>query len=209
MTSTFAQRLGLDRAELPPEVRRGLLAARAAAICFLALGLLSFAAAAAGRDLRGPALIAAGATAAIALLVLCSYERLSRHVHRLIAFVATLIIAELTLFQPSGDRYAPLYLGVVIYVSSFFSRAHALAQLLMAIGLWAVAVAHVYSFGDAAQIWILGAGTLTGAAALTCSMRGRLLRAAERANAHQATLDAWLSESRKRFRSRSISRALK
>ena len=172
-------------------MRRGLLGARAAAIGFLALGGLGLAAAAAGDDLRGPALIATTATVAISLLLIFAYERLSRNVYRLVAVAATLIIAELTLFQPSGDHYAPLYLGVVTYVSFFFSRKQALAQLFLAIALWAVAVAHVHSPGDAAQIWILGAGTLTGAAALTCSMRGRLLRAAERANAHQATLDAF------------------
>ena len=191
MTPTFAQRLGLHPLEIPADARRALLAARAAAICFLTLGVLAFSAAAAGHDLRGPALIATIATVAIALLLLSAYERLTRHVYRLIAFTATLIIAELTLFQPSGEVYAPLYLGVVIYVSFFFSRRQALAQLLVAISLWAVAVSHVHSLGDAAQIWILGAGTLTGAAGLTCSMRGRLLRAAERANAHQATLDAF------------------
>ena len=191
MTPTFAQRLGLDRTEIPPDARRGLLAARAAAIGFVTLGALGLAAAAAGHDLRGPAVIATGAAAAIALLLLCAYERLSRHVHRVIAFSATLIIAELTLFQPSGELYAPLYLGVVIYVSFFFSRAQALVHVLVAVGLWAIALSHVHSVGDAAQIWILGAGTLIGAAGLTCSMRGRLLRAAERAKTHQETLDAF------------------
>jgi diguanylate cyclase (GGDEF)-like protein/PAS domain S-box-containing protein len=191
VTPTIAQRLGLDRAELPADVRRSLLAARAAGICFLTLGALGFAAAAAGGDLRAPALIATGATVAIALLLLGAYERMSRSVYRLTAVSATLIIAELTLFQPSGENYAPLYLGVVIYVSFFFSRRQALAQLLVAIALWAVAVAHAYSPADAAQIWILGAGTLTGAAGLTCSMRSRLLRAGERAKTHEQTLDAF------------------
>jgi len=128
--------LGLDPVELAPDVRRTLLAARAAAICFLILGTLVFAAAAAGHDLRGPALFATGASAALALLLVCCYERLSRHVNRLIALAGTLIVAELTFFQPSGELYAPLYLGVVIYVSFFFSRTQALAQLLVAVGLW-------------------------------------------------------------------------
>jgi len=44
---------------------------------------------------------------------------------------------------------------------------------------------------DAAQTWILGAGTLAAAAAMTRSMRVRLLRTAERAANHRATLDAF------------------
>ena len=191
MTPTLAQRVGLDPAGIPPDARRTLLAARAAAICFLTLGTLVFAAAAAGHDLRAPALFVTGACAVLALLLICCYERLSRHVNRLIALAGTLIVAELTFLQPSGELYAPLYLGVVIYVSFFFSRTQALVQLLVAVGLWAVAVALVHSVDDAAQTWILGAGTLAAAAAMTRSMRDRLLRTAERAANHRATLDAF------------------
>ena len=191
MTPTLAQRVGLDRVELPPDVRRALLPARAAAISFLTLGALAFAAAAAGHDLGGPALFATGASAVLALLLVCCYERLPRRVNRLIALAGMSIVAELTFFQPSGELYAPLYLGVVIYVSFFFSRTQALVQLLVAVGLWAVAVGHLHSVHDAAQAWILGAGTLAAVAAMTRSMRDRLLRAAERAKTHQATLDAF------------------
>ncbi len=191
MTPTLAQRVGLDPVELTPDVRRTLLAARAAAICFLTLGTLVLGAAAAGHDLRGPAVFALGASLALAFLLVCCYERLPRHANRLIALAATLIIAQLTFFQPSGELYAPLYLGVVIYVSFFFSRMQALVQLVVAVGLWGVAVGHVHSVDDAAQIWILGAGTLAAAAAMTRSMRDRLLRTAERAETHRATLDAF------------------
>ena len=183
--------MGLDPVELPPEARRTLLAARAAAVCLLILGMLVFAAAAAGHDLGGPALFASGSSAALALLLVCRYERLPRHANRLIALASTLIVAELTFFQPSGELYAPLYLGVVIYVSFFFSRTQALAQLLVAVGLWAVAVGHVHSVDDAAQIWILGAGTLAAAAAMTRSIRDQLQRTAERAKTHLATLNAF------------------
>jgi diguanylate cyclase (GGDEF)-like protein/PAS domain S-box-containing protein len=183
--------VGLDPIELPPEARRTLLAARAAAICFLTLGTLVFAAAAAGNDLGGPALFATGSSAALALLLVCRYERLPRHANRLIALAATLIVAELTFFQPSGELYAPLYLGVVIYVAFFFSRTQALAQLLVAVGLWGVAVGHVHAVDDAAQIWILGAGTLAAAAAMTRSIRDQLQRTAQRAKTHLATLNAF------------------
>ena len=191
MTPTVAQRVGFDPVELQPDVRRTLVAARAAAFGFVTLGTLTFAAAAVGHDLRGPALFATGASAALALLLLCGYERLSRHANRLLAFTATLVIAALTFFQPSGELYAPLYLGVVIYVSFFFSRRQALAQVFVAVSLWAVVVAHVHPVGDAAQIWILGAGTLVAAAAMTRNMRDRLLRTAALATAHRNTLDAF------------------
>ena len=144
-----------------------MLAARAGAIGFLTLGTLVFAAAAAGHDLRGAALFATGASFAFAAILVCCYERLGRQVNRLLAFAGTLIIAELTLLQPSGELYAPLYLGIIIYVAFFFSRKQALMQFLVAVSLWGIAVGHVHSVGDAAQIWILGAGTLAGAAAMT------------------------------------------
>ena len=191
MTPTFAQRVGLGSVELPPDVRRTLLAARTAAVLFLCMGALVFAVAAAGHDLRGPALFATGACAAIALLLVCYYERLPRQVSRLIALAGTSIVAELTFFEPSGHLYAPMYLGVVIYTSFFFSRTQALAHLLLAAGLWAVAVGQVHSVDHAAQTWILGAGSLAAAAAMTRTMRSRLLRTAERAKTHRAALDAF------------------
>jgi diguanylate cyclase (GGDEF)-like protein/PAS domain S-box-containing protein len=191
--------VGIDSAELPPDVRRTLLAARAAAMGFLTLATLVFTAAAVGHDLRSAAVVATGASVALALILVCCYERLGRHVNRLIALAGTLIIAELTFLQPSGERYAPLYLGIIIYVSFFFSRRQALAQFIVAVSLGAVAVGHVHSIADAAQIWILGAGTLAGAAAMTCSMRDRLLRAAERATTHRATLDAFFQNAHAGF----------
>ena len=191
MIPTLAQRVGLDPVRLPPDARRTLLAARAAAICFLAMGTLAYAAAAAGHELGAPALFATGACAALALLLICWYERLPRQVNRLIALAGTLVVAELTFFQPSGELYAPLYLGIVMYVSFFFSRKQAFAQLVLAVGLWAVAVGLVQSVDNALQHWILGAGTLAITAAMTRSVRDRLLRAAERAQAHRATLDAF------------------
>ena len=172
-------------------MRRTLLAARAGAIGFLSLGTLVLAAAAAGHDLRGAALFATAASFAFAAILVCCYERLGRQVNRLLAFAGTLIIAELTLLQPSGEIYAPLYLGIIIYVAFFFSRKQALMQFIVAVGLWGIAVGHVYSVGDAAQIWILGAGTLAGAAIMTTAMRDRMLRTAERGKSHLAALDAF------------------
>jgi len=191
VTPTLAQRVGLDPVELPPDVRRTLLAARAAAACFLSLGTLVLAVAAAGEDLSAPAFVASGASAAISLLLICCYERLPRHLSWLIALAGTLIIAELTFFEGSGELYAPLYLGVVIYVSFFFSRTQAVFHLLLAAGLWAIAVGPVQSAEHAVQRWILGVSSLAATAALTRAMRSRLLRTAEHAKTHRATLDAF------------------
>jgi diguanylate cyclase (GGDEF)-like protein/PAS domain S-box-containing protein len=78
-----------------------------------------------------------------------------------------------------------------MYVSFFFSRTQALAHLFAAVALWALAVGQVQAVDDAAQIWILGAGTLAAVAAMTRSMRDRLFRTVARARDHQATLDAF------------------
>jgi diguanylate cyclase (GGDEF)-like protein/PAS domain S-box-containing protein len=172
-------------------VRRTLLAAQAAAACFLGLGMLVFAVALVGHELHVPALFATGACLTIAVLLICSYERLPRHVNRVIALAGTLIIAELTIFEPSGELYAPLYLGVVIYVSFFFSRRQALAHLFLAVCLWAIAVGGVHAGNHATQTWILGAGSLAATAAMTRAMRNRLLRTDRRARSHSAALDAF------------------
>jgi diguanylate cyclase (GGDEF)-like protein/PAS domain S-box-containing protein len=191
VTPTIKQRLGLAPLELSVEARRTLLAARAAALSFATLATLVFAAAAVGRELGGPALIATVTAGALAALLVCAYERLPRQANRLIAFAGMAVIAQLTFFQPSGELYAPLYLGIVIYVSFFFSRVQALTHLMLALALWAIALGHVHSVDDAVQIWVLGAGTLAAVAAMTRSMRDRLIRTLERASAHQATLDAF------------------
>ena len=191
MTPTLAQRVGLDPVELAPDVRRTLLAARAAAFCFLSLGTLVLAVAAVGQDLSWPAFVASGASAAISLLLICCYERLPRHISRLVALAGTLIIAELTFFEGEGELYAPLYLGVVIYVSFFFSRTQALFHLVLAAGLWAIAVGSVQSVDHAVQTWILGVSSLAATAALTRATRNRLLRTDESAKTHRATLDAF------------------
>ena len=191
MTPSLAQRVGLDPVELLPDVRRTLLAARAAALSFATLATLAFAGAAAGDDLGAAALFATGAAASLAVLLIGAYERLPRLANRLIAFAGTLIVAELTFFQPSGELFAPLYLGIVFYVSFFFSRTQSLVHLVAAVALWAIAAGRLHTVADAAQIWILGAGTLAAVAAMTRVMRDRLVRALARARTHQATIDAF------------------
>jgi diguanylate cyclase (GGDEF)-like protein/PAS domain S-box-containing protein len=171
--------------------RRALAGARSAAVCFLLEGGLVLTAAVAAPELDVPVLAAVAASISLAITLICLYERLPRSANHLLALAATLIVAELTFFQPSGERYAPLYLGVAIFVSFYFSRRQAIFQLLVIVSLWALALARAYPPSEAAQIWILGAGTLLTAAATMRTVRDRLSRAAEAAKSQRALLDAF------------------
>src|SRR5215210_908049 len=164
MAPTFRQRVGLRPLRLPPDARRVLVSARAASLAFLVQGLLALAATAAAGDLGLAAMVAVLASCSFGLLLICRYERLPRFVNRLLALAATLIVALLTVAQPTGERYALLYVGVVVYVSFFFSRIHAVVQLGVAVALWAAVLAASEPFDEAAAAWILGAGTLVATA---------------------------------------------
>jgi diguanylate cyclase (GGDEF)-like protein/PAS domain S-box-containing protein len=177
--------------QLPVNRRRALAGARSAALCFLIEGTLVLMAAVAVRDLDIPVLVAVAASLSLAITLICLYERLPRSANHLLALSATLIVAELTFFQPSGERYAPLYLGVAIFVSFYFNRRQAVFQLLVVVSLWALALAQAYPPAEAAQIWILGAGTLLTAAATMRTVRDRLSRTAEKAKSERALLDAF------------------
>jgi diguanylate cyclase (GGDEF)-like protein/PAS domain S-box-containing protein len=158
---------------------------------FVTLGTLVFAAAALVGDLNAPVIAAIGASGLFAVTLICLYERLPRSANRLIAFAATLIIAEITFLEVSGERYAPLYLGVAVFVSFHFNRRQVLVQLLVAVGLWALALSRAHPAAEAAQIWVLGAGTLIAAAGTMRVLRDRLSLAAEQAKAQRAILDAF------------------
>jgi diguanylate cyclase (GGDEF)-like protein/PAS domain S-box-containing protein len=153
--------------------------------------MLGFAAAAAVGDLHAPVLAGVAASGALGVLLICRYERLPRSANHLIAFVGTLIVAEITFLQPAGERYAPLYLGVVVFVSFYFSRRQAIVHLFVAVALWALALSRAHPPAEAAQIWILAAGTLVAAAAVMRAARDRLTRAAERARNTSAALDTF------------------
>ena len=191
MTLSLAQRIGLRPVQLPAQARRALAAARVAAIAFSILGLLAVVAAAVVGDLGAPILAAFAASALLALTLIGFYECLPRLAHRLMALGATLIVAEITFFQPSGDRYAPLYLGVVVFVAFYFSRWQALVQVLVVVALWALALSRAHAPAEAAQIWILAAGTLVASAGAMRVLRDRLSRAAENATNQRALLDAF------------------
>jgi diguanylate cyclase (GGDEF)-like protein/PAS domain S-box-containing protein len=191
MAPTFAQRLGVRPLRLPLDERRMLVSARAASLGFAVQAVLAFAAAAAGGELGLVAAVAVIASCSLGLLIICRYDRLPRSVNRLLALAATLIVALLTVEQPAGDRYALLYVGVVVYVSFFFSRTQALMQLAAAASLWAAVLASTKPLDEAAAAWILGAGTLVATALVTRVMRDSLIAAAERARAHRRVLDAF------------------
>src|SRR6187402_3087170 len=120
MAPSFRQRVGLRPFDLPPQQRRMLVGARAASVCFVIQGTLALVAAAAAGDLGLWLFVAAGASYASAVLLICRYERLPRSVNHLLALGATSIVALLTFVQPAGERYALLYVGVVVYVTFFF-----------------------------------------------------------------------------------------
>jgi diguanylate cyclase (GGDEF)-like protein/PAS domain S-box-containing protein len=125
------------------------------------------------------------------VLIICRYERLPRFANHLFALAATLIVALLTFEQPSGERYALLYVGVVGYVTFFFRRKDAVLQLGVAVALWAAVLVSTKPLHEAATVWILGAGTLVATAAVTRVMRDSLIAAAGRARAHRRVLDAF------------------
>jgi diguanylate cyclase (GGDEF)-like protein/PAS domain S-box-containing protein len=191
VTPTLAQRIGIRPADLPAQARRALAGARAAAICFLIEGTLALTAGATVGNLDAAVLAALAASVSLGIMLICLYDRLPRFANHLMALAATLIVAELTFFQPSGERYAPLYLGVAIFVSFYFNRNQAIGQLLIVVALWALALVQAYPPAEAAQIWILGAGTLVTAAATMRAVRDRLARAAEHTTNQRALLDAF------------------
>src|SRR4029079_861856 len=66
-----------------------------------------------------------------------------------------------------------------------------LGFLLVAIALWGLVLSRTHSAAEAAQIWILAAGTLVAAAGAMRGLRDRLSRTAEQAQSQRALLDAF------------------
>jgi diguanylate cyclase (GGDEF)-like protein/PAS domain S-box-containing protein len=191
VTPTFAERIGLRQPQLPAKDRRALAGARAAAICFVIQGALVLAAALAARDVDLHVLAAVAASLLLAVTLISLYERLPRSANHLMALAGTLVIAELTFLHESGALYAPLYLGVAMFVSIYFNRRQAVFQILVVAALWALALARTHPTAEAVQLWIIGAGTLVTVAATIRALRDRLSRAAESAKSQRALLDAF------------------
>jgi len=191
VTPTLSQRLWLAPVSLPPDERRRLVAARAAFILFVVQPTLGLAAAATTGTIDGLALGATAASYFLALLILCFYERLPTLVKALAATAGALVISSFVYSQPGGEVFVLLYVGLVFYVTFFFSRRRALVQVALVVFLATASTLTAGSLQEIVRLSILNAGTLAGAAGITLVLRRHLLGALETAVASRATLDAF------------------
>ena len=192
MTPTIAQRLWLEPATLAPDERRRLLAARAAFGLFTLLPSVALAAAALGSSIVLPSLVAAALSFVIAFVVLLSYDRIGPLAKSLAATAGVLVISTFVLFQPRGELYAVLHVGLVFYVCFFFTRRRAMLQLSVLFTLIAaVSILSADGATHAAEVMLLDAGAFVGTAAITLVLRSRLIDALAEAERTSATLDAF------------------
>jgi diguanylate cyclase (GGDEF)-like protein/PAS domain S-box-containing protein len=191
VTPSLTQRLGLAPVDLGRAEQRALLAARSACVLFSIQSVLALAAASIGGTLGAGVVGAAVLTFCMALVVFCAYERLPWVVSQLLALGGVVVAAFLVVHQPHGERYALLFVAPVIYVSFFFKRRNALANLALVSLLCGAALALALPSGGAAETWVLVVGALAQAAGTTIALRRHLLRAFERSRAHRAALDAF------------------
>ena len=192
MTPTIAQRLWLEPARLAPDDRRKLLAARAAFGLFALLPTVALAAAAVGSTVAVASLVAAACSYALAFVVLLAYDRIGMVAKSFAATGGVLVISTFVLFQPHGDLYSILHVGLVFYVAFFFSFRRAVVQLTLLFTVIAAASAlSAGSIGHAGEIVLLDTGALVGTAAITLMLRRRLIDALAQAERTSATLDAF------------------
>jgi diguanylate cyclase (GGDEF)-like protein/PAS domain S-box-containing protein len=192
VTPSLEQRLGFAPVDLPaPADRRALLAARSASALFAVQSVLAVAAASIGATL-GPAVVATAlVTLSFAVIVLCAYERLPWAANQLLAAGGTATIAFLVGTQPQGQRYAFLFVALVIYVAFFFRGRHAVGQLALVCLLGGSALLVALPPRGALETWALLVGALVQAAGTTIALRRYLMRALERTRTHRAVLDAF------------------
>jgi diguanylate cyclase (GGDEF)-like protein len=192
MTPTIAQRLWLEPATLTPDERRRLLAARAAFGLFTLLPSVALAAAAFGSSIAVASLVAAALSFVVAFAVLFSYERIGALAKSVAATAGVLVISTFVLFQPRGELYAVLHVGLVFYVCFFFTLRRAMLQLSVLFTLIAtVSILSADSASHAAEVMLLDAGAFVGTAAITLVLRHRLIDALADAERTSATLDAF------------------
>ena len=191
MTPTLAQRLWLKPVSLPPAEQRRLVSARAAFLLFFIQPTLGLAAAATTATIDGIVLGATAVSYGLAVLVLGFYERLPALVKALAATAGALVISSFVYSQPGGEVFVLLYVGLVFYVTFFFTRRRAILQVGLVILLAAASTLSAGGFAEIARLSVLNAGTLAGAAAITLVLRRLLVGALENAEASRATLDAF------------------
>ena len=192
MTPTIAQRLWLKPASLGPEDRRRLLAARAAFGLFTLLPVVALGAAALGSSIAPPSAVAAALSSVLAFVVLLSYDRIGAVAKSVAATGGVLVISTFVLFQPRGELYAVLHVGLVFYVCFFFTLRRAVLQLSVLFTLIAAAgIVSADSAAHAAEILLVDTGAFVGTAAITLLLRRRLIDALADAERTSATLDAF------------------
>ena len=191
MTPTLAQRLWLRPVSLAPDERRRLVSARAAFLLFVVQPTLGLAAAATTGTVDSIALGATALSYCLAILILGFYERLSTLVKALAATAGALVVSSFVYSQPDGEVFVLLYVGLVFYVTFFFTLRRAIPQVAVVVVLATLSTVSAGSAEEMARLSVLNAGTLAGAAVITLVLRRLLLGALENAEASRATLDAF------------------
>lgn len=192
MTPTIPQRLGLRPARLDHEAQRRLRSARAAALLFAVQPSLALAAAAASGTVARAGIVAAAVSYVLGAIVLLAYEHLSTAAKSAAAAAGALVISTFVLAQPHGELYLLLHVGLVFYVAFHFSARRAIAIVLLLVVLAsAAAVQTADGWRGAAEVALINTGALLGAAAITLSLRRRLVAALVRARRTNETLDAF------------------
>lgn len=130
---------------------------------------------------------ASAAAFALGATILLAGRRLTRvHTHTMAAAGAVLIGLIVYVERPS---FALLYVWLVFFVASFFGPRAVAAHLAWILLCAAVALRVGDPLQSPLSVWLLLAGTLTGAAALVCVVRRSLTALAERERRSRAVLD--------------------
>jgi diguanylate cyclase (GGDEF)-like protein/PAS domain S-box-containing protein len=192
VTPTIAQRLWLRPVQLAPEARRKLMAARAAFGMFALLPTVMLVAGALGSTVATPSIVAAAVSYGLAFLVPLTYDRIGMLAKSFVAATGAFVVSTWVVFQPHGELYAVLHVGLVFYVCFFFAFRRALMQLSVLLLVAAAAgVVSASSASQAGEIVVLDIGALAGVAAITMMLRRRLIDALTEAERTSATLDAF------------------
>ena len=192
MNPTIPERLWLRPSSLEPDARRKLMAARAAFGMFTLLPTVTLAAAGIGSTIAVPSLVAAAFSYGLAFLVLLAYDRIGMLAKSFVAAGGAFVVSTWVLFQPHGELYAILHVGLVFYVCFFFSFRRALIQVsLLLLVMVAAGFAAAPNMSRALEVVVLSTGALAGVAAITIMLRRRLIDALGKAERTSATLDAF------------------
>ena len=192
VSPTIPERLWLRPTTLEPEARRKLMTARAAFGMFTLMPTVTLAAAGIGSTVATPSLVAAAFSYGLACLVLFAYDRIGMLAKSLVAAGGAFVVSTWVLFQPHGELYGILHVGLVFYVCFFFRFRRALPQLsLLLLVIVGAGFASAPNLAHALEVVLLSTGALAGVAAITIMLRRRLIDALASAERTSATLDAF------------------